>query len=174
MEPSQPSIDQWFSLAYEELRRLAARVREGEHSATLNPTALVHEAYVRLAATHGIALESKAHFMAIAARAMRRVLVDAARQRTAVKRGSGQAYVTLDEGLEQAIGVAPDAVLALDAALDELARRDPRASNIVQYRFFGGLSVAETANVLQLSESTVHREWQFARAWLSEELRRAS
>lgn len=173
MEPPELSIDQWFSLAYEELRRLAARVRERELGATLNPTALVHEAFIRLAASHGVALESKAHFMAIAARAMRRVLVDAARQRTAAKRGSGQSYVTLDESTAHGVGVTADAVLALDAALDELSRRDPRASDIVQYRFFGGLSVAETARVLELSEATVHRDWQFARAWLSEELRRA-
>ena len=174
MDPSSTqTVDQWFSLAYEELRRLAAVVRQREQHGTLNPTALVHEAYVRLSAAHGLSLESRAHFLATAARAMRRVLVDAARRQQAEKRGRSPDFVTLDENSGAASQASPEATLALDDALEELERHDPRASQVVQCRFFGGLTVTETARVLQLSEATVHREWQFARAWLLDALRRA-
>lgn len=174
MEESH-TVEEWFSLAYDELRSLAARVRGRDPNQTLNPTALVHEAFVRLSSLHRVAPESRLHFMKIAARAMRRVLVDAARQRHAEKRGGNPAFVTLDDDEEGATSVVrPDDVLALDGALDELARRDPRASEIVVYRYFGGFSVAETAAALSVSEATIHREWRFARAWLHEELQRAN
>ena len=173
MDEQRPTVDQWFSLAYDELRRLAATIRSRESHDTLSPTALVHEAYIRLASTHAVAPESRLHFMMTAARAMRRVLVDAARQRGATKRDAGGFLVTLED-VGDASAVKPDIVLALDAALDELSRRDPRASDVILYRYFGGFTVSETAEALQVSESTIHREWQFARAWLGEELRRAS
>jgi RNA polymerase sigma factor (TIGR02999 family) len=170
MPPADPTVNQWFTLAYEELRRLARRFHESEANVTLSPTAMVHEAWIRLSSLHNIVPESRAHFLATAARAMRRVLVDAARQRIAEKRGSGSAFVTLDDSVDAGPAVSPPHVLALDDALDELEASDPRASRIVQYRFFGGLTVSETADVLQVSEATVHRDWQFARAWLSREL----
>jgi RNA polymerase sigma factor (TIGR02999 family) len=169
MRPT-PSVDQWFSIAYEELRRVAADVGKREVHATLSPTALVHEAYVRLAGMHGIALDSRAHFMAIAARAMRRVLVDVARRRLAAKRGSAPDFVTLDPHAGASNERTPEDILALDGALTALAERDPRAANIVQCRFFGGLSTAETAQALGVSEATVFREWRFARAWLAQAL----
>lgn len=164
------TTDQWFSVAYEELRRLAFVVRQRESQATLTPTALVHEAYLRLASMHDLAPESRAHFMATAARAMRRVLVDLARRERAVKRGEVPAFVTLDESERSASGLHADQVLALDEALDLLARHDQRAAQVVQFRFFGGLSAKEVASVLGISESTVEREWRFARAWLAETL----
>jgi RNA polymerase sigma factor (TIGR02999 family) len=166
------TVEEWFSLAYDELRKLAAGVRGRDPSQTLSPTALVHEAYIRLSSLHRVAPESRLHFMMIAARAMRRVLVDAARQRSAAKRGGSQVFVTLDDGMDAA-AVRSDEVLALDEALDELAKRDPRASEVIVYRYFGGFSVAETAQALSVSESTIHREWQFARAWLDQALSRA-
>ncbi|MEP7344358.1 MAG: ECF-type sigma factor [Gemmatimonadaceae bacterium] len=173
MEAKQYTVEEWFSLAYDELRQLARSVKSRDQNQTLNPTALVHEAYMRLASMHRVAPESRMHFMMIAARAMRRVLVDAARQRHAAKRGGSQLFVTLGDDLDSG-AERTDEVLALDAALDELARRDPRATEIVVYRYFGGFSVAETAEALSVSESTIHREWQFARAWLDAELSRAN
>jgi RNA polymerase sigma-70 factor, ECF subfamily len=173
VDETQHSVEEWFSLAYDELRRLAAGVRGRDPSQTLSPTALVHEAYIRLSSMHRVAPESRLHFMMIAARAMRRVLVDAARQRTAAKRGGSQVFVTLDEGVDAAT-VRSDEVLALDEALEELAKRDPRASEVIVYRYFGGFSVAETAQAMSVSESTIHREWQFARAWLDQALTRAN
>lgn len=173
MEAKQYTVEEWFSLAYDELRQLAGSVKSRDQNQTLNPTALVHEAYMRLASMHAVAPESRLHFMMIAARAMRRVLVDAARQRNPAKRGGSQMFVTLGDDVDGG-DERTDEVLALDAALEELARRDPRASEIIVYRYFGGFSVAETAEALSVSESTIHREWQFARAWLDEELTRTS
>jgi RNA polymerase sigma factor (TIGR02999 family) len=173
VDETQHSVEEWFSLAYDELRKLAAGVRGRDPSQTLSPTALVHEAYIRLSSMHRVAPESRLHFMMIAARAMRRVLVDAARQRSAAKRGGSQVFVTLDDGVDAA-AVRSDEVLALDEALEELAKHDPRASEVIVFRYFGGFSVAETAKALSVSESTIHREWQFARAWLDQALSRAS
>jgi RNA polymerase sigma-70 factor, ECF subfamily len=173
MEAPQLTVEEWFSLAYDELRRLAAGVRGQDPNQTLNPTALVHEAFIRLASIHHVAPESRLHFMMIAARAMRRVLVDAARQRHAGKRGGSSLLITLEDD----VGGTPERseeVLALDAALDQLSQRDARASDVVLYRYFGGFSVAETAKALDISESTVLREWQFARAWLDQQLSRTN
>jgi len=165
-------LDGLFSQAYEELRRLAAAVRKGDPSATLNPTALVHEAWLRLGRSPGIAVASELHFKRLAARAMRRVLIEAARARRAEKRGGGQALVTFDEELG-ASPCAPDEIVALDAALEALARIEPRQAAMVEARFFGGLEVKETASLLQVSEATVLRDWRTARAWLAAELRRS-
>jgi len=170
VEPD-PGLDTLFSQAYEELRRLASAVRRGDGSMTLNPTALVHEAWLRLARSPDFAVSSEIHFKHIAARAMRRVLVDAARARKAAKRGGAAARVTFDEQLAAGPS-ASEEVIELDAALDELARLHPRQAAVVESRFFGGLEVNETAELLKVSEATVLRDWRAARAWLALELRR--
>jgi len=167
------ALDQLFSATYEELRRLAASVRRQDPGATISPTALVNEAWLKLAHTPGISVSSRLHFKRIAARAMRQVLIEAARRRKAGKRGGGVALVTFDEALEGGGGGA-DELLALDAALDELARLEPRQALMVESRFFGGLEVPEIAQLLNVSDATVLRDWRAARAWLAQELRRAS
>lgn len=166
-------LDRLFSTTYEELRRLAASVRRGDPGLTLSPTALVNEAWIKLAASPPVGVMSRLHFSRIAARAMRQVLVEAARKRQAKKRGDGRALVTFDEAL-QAAPAGPDTLLALDAALEALARISPRQARMVEYRFFGGLDVAETAAVLAVSEATILRDWRAAKAWLGAELRRTS
>jgi RNA polymerase sigma factor (TIGR02999 family) len=167
------SLDALYSAAYEELRRLAASVRRGSPAMTLSPTTLVNEAWAKLAATPAVAATSPLHFKRIAARAMRQVLVDAARRRNAGKRGGrGLALVTLDDSV--AAGTTPGEILALDAALEELARLEPRQAQVVECRFFGGLDVAETARMLRVSEATVQRDWRVVKAWLARTLRNAS
>lgn len=169
MPEERSDVDELFTLAYEELRRLAAVVRRGDPSATLTPTALVNEAWLKLASSLPVGATSRLHFKRIAARAMRQILVDAARRRDAAKRGLGQALVTFDEALGQA-AAGPDEFLALDTALEELARVNPRQAAMVESRFFGGLDVAETAELLGISEATVLRDWRAAKAWLAHEL----
>jgi RNA polymerase sigma factor (TIGR02999 family) len=165
------ALDELFSSTYEELRRLAASVRRGEVSTTLNPTALVNEAWIKLSANPAVAQTSVLHFKRIAARAMRQVLVEAARRRMARKRGGPDAiFVTFDESVGTDSAWAGD-LIGLDAALEELARLNPRQAQMVESRFFGGLDVAETAELLGISEATVLRDWRAARAWLSRELR---
>lgn len=157
------AVDRLFPLVYEELRRLArARVRRGGEGRTLEPTGLVHEAYMKLAGSGSIPAESRAHFLAIASRAMRQVLVDRARARGALKRGGDQAPVTLLDG-HVAIEVDPVRMLALHEAIESL---DPRQREVVEARFFGGLEEREIAGLLGVSERTVRREWVKARAWL--------
>lgn len=169
---SSDALSALFDATYDELRRLASAVRRDDPSATLNPTALVHEVWLKLAASSGIAADSKLHFMRIAARAMRQVLVEAARRRKAAKRGgAGAVFVTFDDALHGQASTADD-LLGLDAALEELARLEPRQATIVESRFFAGLEVAETATLLGVSEATVLRDWRAARAWLALELRR--
>jgi RNA polymerase sigma-70 factor, ECF subfamily len=163
--------DRLLPLVYEELRRLArgymARERDNH---TLQPTALVHEAFLRLVDQRDVAWQDRAHFLAIAAQAMRRVLLDHARRHRAKKRDGGQRE-TLDEGaLGDARGSASLDILALDQALVRLADFDPRALRVVELRYFAGLDVEETAEVLGLSTATVKRDWRDARAWLRREL----
>jgi RNA polymerase sigma factor (TIGR02999 family) len=166
------AFDDLFSAAYEELRRLASRIKRGDGSATLSPTALVHEAWIKLAKSPAVAAESPLHFKRIAARAMRQVLVEAARRRSAGKRGGRTLLtVTLDDSNPGTVSGAED-ILALDAALDDLARLEPRQALLVESRFFGGLEVAEVASLLEVSEATILRDWRAARAWLAHELRR--
>jgi RNA polymerase sigma factor (TIGR02999 family) len=166
------ALDDLFSAAYEELRRLAASVRRNDPAATLSPTALVNEAWLKLADTPAVARTSPLHFKRIAARAMRQVLVEAARRRNADKRGGGVAVVTFDDAMS---GVTTaDDILGLDAALDALAQLEPRQALMVESRFFGGLDVAETARLLEVSEATVLRDWRAAKAWLARELRQRS
>jgi RNA polymerase sigma factor (TIGR02999 family) len=166
------NIDYVFSITYEELRRLASRVRLGDPSLTLNTTALVHEAWLKLAGSPRFASTSQLHFKRIAARAMRQLLVEAARRRTAGKRGGGAVVVALDDAGE-IVSKSSD-LLALDTALEELARVSPRQAQLVEARFFGGLDAAEIALLLEISEATVLRDWRAARAWLARELRKQS
>lgn len=167
MTEGRDGLDALFSHAYEELRRLASAVRRGDGSRTITPTVLVHEAWLRLARDTAIPATDELHFKRIAARAMRRVLIEAARARKAEKRGGGSPLVTFDEALAGGGAAAPDDVLALDAALDELARLNPRQAQVVEHRFFGGLEMAEIARALEVSETTVERDWRAARAWLA-------
>lgn len=165
-------LDDLFSLTYEELRRLASRVRRDDVGVTLSPTALVNEAWMKLAGSPHLASTSRLHFKRIAARAMREVLVEAARRRLATKRGSGVPMVTLDEAAHARTAGGRE-LLALDEALGELGRLNPRQALMVEARFFGGLEVVETAQLLGVSEATIMRDWRAARAWLARELRRA-
>lgn len=167
--PAAEGLDAMFTAAYEELRRLAATIRRDDPGATLTPTALVNEAWLKLRASSNLAPASRVHFKRIAGRAMRQVLVEAARRRNATKRGGGVAPVTFDE-LGGAGSSTPDEVLALDAALEELGRVSPRQVAMIECRFFAGLDVAETAEVLEISEATVLRDWRAARAWLAHAL----
>jgi RNA polymerase sigma factor (TIGR02999 family) len=168
------ALDQLFSVTYEELRRLASSVRRGDPSATLSPTALVNEAWLKLADSRQLATTSKLHFKRIAARAMRQLLVEAARRRNAGKRGGGvvEVTVTFDESLQKPPSGGRD-LLQLDRALDDLARMNPRQAVMVESRFFGGLDIPEIANLLSISEATVLRDWRAAKAWLAHELLQA-
>jgi RNA polymerase sigma factor (TIGR02999 family) len=161
----QGNLDELFSATYEELRRLAASVKRADPSQTLNPTALVNEAYLKLSDSLRMKPESRLHFKRIAARAMRQVLVESARRRKSLKRGGGKPLVTFDPALDGVVARS-DELLALDSALQDLAGTNPRQAQLVEYRFFGGLDAAETARLLEVSESTVLREWRAARAWL--------
>jgi RNA polymerase sigma factor (TIGR02999 family) len=171
-EIDRAGLDALFTLAYDELRRLASSVSQGEGSFTLSPTALVNEAWLKLAESPSFATTSRVHFKRIAARAMRQVLVEAARRRNADKRGGGAALVTFDDTLHSSSAGASD-LLALDAALEQLARIHPRQAMMVESRFFGGLDIPETAELLDISEATVLRDWRAAKAWLARELLRS-
>ena len=164
-------LDYLFSLTYEELRRLAASVRRGDPSVTLNTTALVNEAWLKLAASPAFTSLSQLHFKRIAARAMRQLLVEAARRRSAGKRGSGALAVSLEDADGSVVSDAEN-ILALNTALEELTRLNPRQALMVEARFFGGFDTAETAALLEVSEATLQRDWRAARAWLSRELQR--
>jgi RNA polymerase sigma factor (TIGR02999 family) len=162
-------LDYLFSATYEELRRLAASVKSHDPGATLNPTTLVHEAWIKLARSPAFVSTSRLHFKRIAARAMRQLLVESARRRSSQKRDGGL-FVTFDEALSQTVSCAED-VLKLDAAMEELGRLNPRHAVMVESRFFGGLDIPETAELLNVSEATILRDWRAAKAWLAHELR---
>jgi RNA polymerase sigma-70 factor, ECF subfamily len=167
------ALDQLFSVTYEELRRLASSVRRGDPGATLSPTALVNEAWLKLAKNPAIGATSRLHFKRIAARAMRQLLVEAARRRKAGKRTSGgEITVTFDESVQKTPSSERD-LIALNDALDVLARMNPRQAVMVETRFFGGLDIPETAALLNVSEATIIRDWRAAKAWLGHELRHA-
>ncbi len=163
-----PAGEQLVPLVYAELRRIARLKLGGERGAhTLQPTALVHEAWLRLMQQNGAGWQNRGQFFAIATQAMRRILVDHARRRQAAKRGSGEPIANVDELAEVLVSHVPDdQLVALDAALERLALLDPRQAKVVELRFFGGLSVEETAEILDLSPTTVKREWATARLWL--------
>ncbi len=165
-----------FSVTYEELRRLASSVRRNDPGATYTPTALVNQAWLKLAKSPRFVTTSPLHFKRIAARAMRQVLVEAARRRGSYKRGGdGDSPVTFvvlgDPAVEPPI--CREDLLALEDALKELERLEPRQALLVESRFFGGFDVRETAALLEVSEATVHREWKVAKAWLKHRLRQA-
>jgi RNA polymerase sigma-70 factor, ECF subfamily len=157
---------------YRELHSMARRHLKGEREGhTLQTTALVHEAYLRLVGKNEIDWRSRSHFFAVASRTMRRILVDYARERAAVKRGGGQQKISIDETL----AISPehcDLVTSLDSALERLVKLSPRQAKVVELRFFGGLTEEEIAEVLELSARTVKRDWRMAKAWLYDELSR--
>jgi len=166
----QGAIDKLVPLVYDELHRLAQRYMADERpSHTLQTTALVNEVYVRLVDSEHATWEGRAHFFGVCAQVMRRILVDWARSRKALKRGGDANALNLDEALAVARQPGADLV-AIDDALKELAVVDPRKSQVVELRFFGGMSVKETAEVLKVSEETVQRDWKLAKSWLRREL----
>jgi RNA polymerase sigma-70 factor, ECF subfamily len=170
----QDAVSSLFVVVYDELRRMAVAVMRAERpDHTLQPTALVHEAYLRLADEPGAWTGNRAYFLAIASTAMRRILVEHARSHNAQKRGSGKAHLSLDDVdvPTPGCGEAVDLVM-LDDALARLSALDPRQGSIVELRFFGGLTVEETATVVGISPRTVKREWQMSRAWLRREMAR--
>lgn len=165
------ALDRLMPLVYDELRRLAHRELRGERAeATLVTTALVHEAYLRLVDQKRMRVETRAHFLNIAAQMMRRVVVDAARKRRATKRGSGRPGLSLDEVAEPRIDPNNTDLLDLDDALLKLEGFDPKLSRLVELRYFGGLTLEEAAEVLGTSTTAAWRDWNTARAWLYSEL----
>ncbi len=171
-ETNKLEINDLFSVTYEELRRLAASVKRSGPNVTLSPSTLVHEAWIRLAKARGLAPESELHFKRKAAQAMRHVLVEAARRRGADKRGGGpEFFVEFDDSAHTTLSSDRD-LLVLHEALEELARSSPRQAALVEFRFFGGSSVAEAAAAIDVSPSTAEREWRSAKAWLTSQVLR--
>jgi RNA polymerase sigma factor (TIGR02999 family) len=170
---SQHAMEELLPLVYDELRRLAGSYLRRERSDhTLQSTALVHEAYLRMVDQRNATWQGRAHFFGIAAQMMRRILVDHARGRDAAKRGSGACKITLDEGL-----LAPAErdinLVALDQALEMLAKLDPKQARIVELRFFAGLSIEDAAEILKISPASVKREWAMAKAFLTRQMKSA-
>ena len=164
------ALDRLLPLVYDELKVLAAshlRRERGDH--TLSPTELVHEVFLRMVGQHSVNWVGRAHFFGIAAQAMRRILVDHARRRTARKRGR-QHQVTLDTDADVPDDLSSDEVMAVDEALAQLAELDPRQAKLIELRYFAGFSIEETAAVLGISTATVKRDWALARAWLQHRL----
>ena len=169
-EGNQSALDELYPLVYDELHRLARRYMSRERKGhTLQTTALINEAYVRLVGQKNVVWANRSHFFAISAQIMRRILIDHARRHAYAKRGGGAQQVSLDE----AATVTPDQsgeLIRLDEALKSLAEIDPRRSQVVELKFFGGLSIEETAEVLKISPTTVERDWTIAKAWLHKSL----
>ncbi len=163
-EGSEQALDQLIPLVYQELRRLAQHALAGERDSGLDGTVLVHETYLKLIDQRRVRWRNRAHFFALAGRLMRRILVDHARRRRAAKRGGGRP-LTLVEGVTSERPVNID-LIALDEALNDLCEFDKRQASIVEMRFFSGLTVRETAAVMEISPATVKREWSMAKAWL--------
>ncbi|HLJ48251.1 MAG TPA: sigma-70 family RNA polymerase sigma factor [Bryobacteraceae bacterium] len=161
------ALSSLIPLVYNELRRLAAHCLRDERSGhTLQPTALVHEAYLRLAGQNRAGWQDRAQFMGVAAQVMRRILVDYARQKTAAKRGGNVPVVLLDEPELPGVSERSEEMLAVDEALARLADLDPQQARIVEMRYFGGMTVEETAEALAIAPRTVKRDWAMAKAWL--------
>ena len=170
----EQALPKLMPLVYRELHRLARRHMAGERAShTLQTTALIHEVYVRLVEVRSTTIRDRAHFLALCARLMRNILVDFARARRYLKRGGAAPHLELEEALVVSAAADPDLV-ALDEALDGLAAFDARKARVVELRFFGGLSVEETAAALEVSPETVMRDWKLAKAWLLRELDRTS
>lgn len=164
------AVEQLLPVVYDELKRLAAgQLRQERADHTLGPTALVHEAFLRLVGGRSVSWESRAHFFGIAATAMRRILVEHARRRNAAKRQQGRA-VTIDTALDVADAAPGEEVIAVDEALARLAALSPRQAQVVELRYFVGFSIEETATALGVSPATVKRDWVMAQAWLHREL----
>ena len=163
------AIEQLLPVVYNEMRRLAAGYLKNERPGhTLQPTALANEAFLRIVVQKNVSWQNRAHFIGLAALAMRRILVDHARRRKAVKRGGGKTVITLEASMSA--GVNEVAFDDLDQALNDLARLSERQAKVVELRYFGGLTIEETAEVLGISTMTVKRDWTMARAWLFREL----
>jgi RNA polymerase sigma factor (TIGR02999 family) len=172
-EGDRSALDRLVPLVYNELHRRAQNYLARERpDHTLQPTALVHEAFLRLVEVDGVRWQDRAHFFAISARIMRRILVDTARTRRADKRAGGEWRVTFAEDL--ATVERDQELVRLDDALDALAKLDERKARVIELRFFGGLTVDEAAEVLSISADSVHRDWKLAKAWLSREIKNAS
>lgn len=168
---NQAALDELLPLVYDELRRQARRLMRAQPAGhTLQTTALVHEAYLRLVGQSHVEWQGRAHFLGVAAKAMRSVLVDHARARRAAKRGGSARTITLGDGGGIAGPQSSVDVLALDEALERLAELDPRKGRLVELRYFGGLGIEEAAVVLGVSPATVKRDWATSRAWLRREL----
>jgi RNA polymerase sigma-70 factor (ECF subfamily) len=164
------ALDQLIPLFYTELRRIAdGFLRNERHGHTLQPTALVNELYARVAGQEQPEYRSRAHFLGVAAHVMRQILIDHARARCAAKRGGPQEKLSLIEAMDPALERSAE-IIAVDDALSELERRDPRKARLVQMRFFGGLTAEESAEVLQIPVATIRRELRVAQAWLQREL----
>jgi len=169
VEGDRAALDLLTPRIYKELRRIAGNLMRAEQGGrTLTATALVHEAYLKLVDANRLDVEHRAHFLALAAKMMRQILLDKSRRRHAAKRGDAAVRVDLDAVAEFVAGESKDrALIALDDALEELAQVDQRRAQVVEMRYFGGLSVEETAVALQISSDTVMRDWKLARAWLT-------
>jgi RNA polymerase sigma factor (TIGR02999 family) len=168
----QGALEQLFPLVYRELQKIAQRhLRREAENHTLQTTALVNEAYLKLVDQNRVEWQNRAQFFGIAAQAMRRILIDHARVRISHKRGSGAVAVSLDDGTVDVSDERAVEIVMLDEALKKLAEKDPERSHVVELRYFGGLSVEETAEVMGTSVSTVMRNWRVAKAWLFKELK---
>ncbi|HUS12640.1 MAG TPA: sigma-70 family RNA polymerase sigma factor [Pyrinomonadaceae bacterium] len=169
-EGDKAALDQLTPLVYDEIRRIAHRyVQRERNGQTLQTTALVNEAYLRLAGSQRIEWQNRAHFFAVTAQVMRHILIDHARRRQYMKHGGDVQRVSLEAVTKEAALMSPPRaaeLLALDEALNELAKLDPRKSRVVELRYFGGLSIEETADVLEVSAMTVRRDWRAAKAWI--------
>ena len=164
------AINQILPLVYNELRKISSKyLRDEYRQHTLQTTELVHEAYIKLIGSNNLSWESRSHFYGIAAKSTRQILVDYARKRKSQKRGEGKTELTLDEA-HFIIGESEEQLLSLNDALDKLETLEERSSKIVELRFFSGLSIEETAKVLNISVATVKRDWKFAKAWLYREI----
>ncbi len=170
-EGNRDALDKLIPLVYSELRQMAARyLRREAASHTLQTTALVHEAYLKLVDQKKVRWQNRSHFFAIAAQSMRRILIDHARSRLSDKRGGSEQKIALDEGAIDISEERASSLIALDEALERLAEIDPQKSRIVELRFFGGLSIEETAQSLGIGTATVIRQWRMAKAWLYKEV----
>jgi RNA polymerase sigma factor (TIGR02999 family) len=168
------AAEELLPLVYEELRKLAAyRMAQEQPGQTLQPTALVHEAWLRLTGDANVQFEGRRHFFAAAAEAMRRILIDRARQKRSLKRGAGAERVRLDD-LQLAAAADDETVLQVDEALTKLTKEDPDSAQFIKLRFFAGMTNAEAAQALGISERTARRHWSFARVWLFREIRKQS
>ena len=166
------AVDTLMPLVYDELHKVAAQyLRKQRPDHTLQPTALVHEAYLRLIGQNEIDWQNRAHFFGVAAQIMRRLLVDHARKFNAEKRGHDFQKLSLDENIDRAVERSSD-LIALDEALKSLAEFDEQKARLVELRYFGGLSIEETADVLGVTPTTIKRHWRFAKAWLYEEMQK--